>query len=104
MKYKKEISRLNIDKPWNLFKRYKAPMLKRISNKYSGQQVENQIISYIRTDNEYVNASKLDQEILLVEKLRDLREDIGEKMEQLILTDKEVNQDLDEEGKKPTSN
>tara|TARA_R110002020_G_scaffold30209_4_gene94997 strand:+ start:22 stop:3825 length:3804 start_codon:yes stop_codon:yes gene_type:complete len=95
----KEISRLNIDKPWNLFKRYKAPMLKRISNKYSGQQVENQIISYIRTDNEYVNASKLDQEILLVEKLRDLREDIGEKMEQLILTDKEVNQDLDEEGK-----
>ncbi len=88
----KEITRLNINRPWEKFKRYKAPILNRISAKISGKRVEESIINFITMNDEYKKADNDYKKVLLIEELAKVRAEIGEKMESFIMMDEEVKQ------------
>ena len=79
----KEFSRLNMQDPWRLFKRYKNDILDRVAKKYTAPHVEEEVINMIRSS-KYQEASPLKQRALIKSRLREIREALNDRMAVLI--------------------
>ena len=86
----KELTRLNISKPWDRLIRYRSPMLNRIAAKQSGPSIEGRIADYVMTDDTYKSSSTALQKVLLLDQLNALKTEIRAGMEENILRDPEV--------------